>query len=203
MPQPRNPHGPHFSEDQFWRALGGAAKGAAALIAAVGVVWAALWWALQPRIDEYFDSRLTEFRTEISALSTQLTRIENSLPGPRPFVEFQSGGRVALGYDYAPGESLVFLYHMRRNKNCPTTVRAQFWSADGNTLAQEYTYDFSTSQPSPSLDFTLQGSRVRLPDALEPGHYSYVPVYIPDSRMCPGENPVQAPPSDFFKVGDG
>lgn len=193
------PPGPHFTEDQFWRALGGAARAAAVLIAAMGVVWGALWYAFQPRIDSYFDRKLDEFRVEIGQITNQLTRIENALPGPRPFIEFATGGRIPYG-DYASGSNVTFLYYLRRNRGCPTVIRAQFWSYETNSLAGEYTYDFSAIQATPSLEFGLFSARVRLPEGMAPGAYAYAPLMIPDTDVCPGELPLQAPPSDFFYV---
>lgn len=190
----------HFTEQQFLAAVGNAAKGAAALIIAIGVVWAALWWALKPRIDDYFDSRLAEFRTEMSSLSTQLTRIENALPDPRPFIEFKSGGHLPQTRNFKPGETVTFLYQLRRNRSCPSEVQANFWSYDLNSIASEYTYRFSAIQATPSLDFGLFSVRVRIPGDMKPGDYSYAPIIIPDADACPSDTPVQVPPSEFFTV---
>lgn len=189
-----------ISDDQLWKAIGSAAKGAAALIIATGILWGAIWWALQPRIDEYFDNKLDQLRTEFGTVSLQLTRIENALPAPRKFLEFTSGGRLPVNRVYEAGGAVSFLYQLRRNKSCSTTVRAQFWSYKQNGIATEYTYEASASQAPTTLDFNLFSVRVRLPENMSDGHYSYVPVLVPDPRACPTEEVVQVPPSDFFEV---
>lgn len=197
------PHPPHFTEDQFWKAMGSAAKGAAALIAAIGVVWAALWWALQPRIDEYFDAKLSEFRAELTQMSMQLTRIENALPAPRPFIQFRSGGHLPNNRTFKPGDTVTFLYSLRRNKSCPVTVVAQFWSYEKNALASELTYSFSATRFPSSLEYGLQSLRVQLPEDMEEGAYSYAPIFSPSTEACPGERDVQVPPSEFFLIAAG
>ena len=189
-----------ISDDQLWNAIGSAAKGAAALVIATGVLWGAIWWALQPRIDQYFDDKVSQLRTEFGTVSIQLTRIENSLPAPRKFIEFSSGGRLPQGKVYQAGDTAVFLYQLRRNKTCPTSVRAQFWGYEKNGVASEYTYEAAASQAPTTLDFNLFSVRVRLPNDMGDGFYSYIPVLVPDARNCPAEEVVQAPPSDFFLI---
>ena len=190
------------SDAQLWKAIGAATKGAAALVIATGILWGAIWWAIQPRIDTYFDGKIDELRTEFSGFAIQLSRIENALPAPRRFVEFASGGRLPDERLYEAGSTAVFLYQLRRNKSCPTTVRAQFWSYEQNSIASEYSYDTAANQAPTTVSFNLFSVRVRLPEGMEEGHYSYVPVLIPDSRSCPSEEPVQVPPSDFFTVSN-
>ena len=189
-----------ISDDQLWKAIGSAAKGAAALIIATGVLWGAIWWALQPRIDQYFDDKLAEIRVEFGSMTMQLTRIENALPAPRGFVEFSGGGQIPDNVVYRPGEVVTFLYQLRRNKSCATTVRAQFWSAASNALVNEYTYEASANQAPTSLSYTLFSVRIRLPSDMVDGHYSYTPILLPDTRSCPTEDIIHVPPSDFFTV---
>ena len=189
-----------ISDDQLWKAIGSAAKGAAALIIATGVLWGAIWWALQPRIDQYFDDKLAELRVEFGSMTMQLTRIENALPAPRGFVEFSGGGKIVGNMVYQPGEVVTFLYQLRRNKSCSTTVRAQFWSAKSNGVVNEYTYDTSAIQAPTSLSYTLFSVRIRLPSDMVDGHYSYTPILLPDTRSCPTEDIIHVPPSDFFTV---
>jgi len=171
-----------ISDDQLWKAIGSAAKGAAALIIATGVLWGAIWWALQPRIDQYFDDKLAELRVEFGSMTMQLTRIENALPAPRGFVEFSGGGKIVDNVVYQPGEVVTFLY------------------ANSNGVVNEYTYDTSASQAPTSFSYTLFSVRIRLPSDMVDGHYSYTPILLPDTRSCPTEDIIHVPPSDFFTV---
>lgn len=191
--------GPQLTEEQVWKGVGSAAKGAAALVAAIGVVWAALWWALQPRVDEYFDTKLAQFRLELVDISTKLTRIEQALPSPKPFVEFVGNATHEQGV-YHAGETIELLYLLRRNLACPTTVNAQFWSYESNTVASELSYQFQATQAATSIDFGLFAVRIRVPEGMKPGVYSYAPLLIPSTEACPLQSTIQVPPSLPFIV---
>lgn len=191
---------PEFNASQFWSVVASTARNVAAVIIAFGVIWGASWYALQPRIDAYFEEKLSAFRTELEAITTRLTQIQSSLPDPKPFVEIKGGGHLAHHEPVQPGGFLSILYLVRRNSDCPTTVLVQFWSQQANSIASEFNYEVPAQQAAPSFGFQLFPIRVRIPDNIRPGYYSYVPLLIPDRTICPGERSLQVEPSDFFEV---
>ena len=191
-----------ISDESIWKAFITASKGAAALIVATGVLWGAIWWALQPRIDQYFSDKLNELRAEFLDVSAQLNRIENALPAPRGFVEFEGGGKLPSAATYNAGEAVVFLYQVRRNRSCSTAVLAQFWSYEKNGIVSEYSYPFTAVQAPITKTSALFSVRVKLPANMSEGNYSYAPILTPDPLRCPSSEIVQVPPSDFFKVAE-
>lgn len=200
-PPPQHPQPPPFDATQFWGIIAATARNVAAVLLAFGVIWAGMWtYIIQPQVDHYFEAKLGILREELVEITSRLEAIQKSLPAPRAFVEVSGTGHFNNTRSYKAGETVTFLYLLRRNNDCPTTVRVQFWSERVNAIASELSYEVPDQQPSPSFGFQLFSVRVRLPDGMSQGVYAYAPILYPDLTYCPGERPVVVEPSDFFEV---
>jgi len=196
----QNEH-PHFDAHQFWSVVGSTMRNVAAVLIAFGVLWAGLWtYVIRPQADIYFEAKLSDLKTGMTTINKRLDQIQAALPDPRPFVEIRGAGKIAGTEEVQAGSYMTVLYLVRRNSDCPTTIQVQFWSASANGVASEYSYTTPAQQATPSFGFQLASVRVRIPNDITSGWYSYVPTMVPDRTYCPGEINVAVEPSDFFRV---
>jgi len=204
----------------FWGVFFATLRNVAAVIIAMGVLGTFGWRLASPSVDAFLQERLIEhaaaletasarrdadaaqLRSELARLIASVDGIAARLPPERPFIEFQSGGRLVApdGAVFAPGDDVPFLYYLRRNRDCPSTVRIQFYDANINAITARYSYEIPAVQAAPSFGFQAMLIEVTLPDNIRPGLYSYAPRIIPDRLQCPGEADVTPAPSDFFEV---
>lgn len=193
---------PHsFDATQFWGIIGATARNVAAVLLAFGVIWAGMWtYIIQPQVDRYFEGKIGGLRVELGAIVVQLEAIKGALPAPRPFLEIAGTGHFVEGRKYRPGDAVTFVYLTRRNNDCPTTVKVQFWSNEANAIDNELSYTIDAVQTSPSFSFQPFSLRVRLPANMPPGFYSYAPILVPDRNICPAERALAVEPTDFFEV---
>ena len=205
----------------FWAFIATSVRNLAGVVVAVGVVWAVFWQLAQPKFDAYLDSKLSinakslsqseaDLKAETHAIRTLLDKlllsvdeIERKLPEARPFIETKGGAQLTYPLEkFLPGDDVTFLYFLRRNIDCPTTVRAQFYSAQASAITPRYSYDVPAVQTPASFGFQYVSMRVPLPLDISPGWYSYVPRLIPDRSVCPGQSDATFEPSEFFEVID-
>lgn len=195
---------PDFNTSQLWSIVGSTVRNVSAVIIGMGIIWGASWYALQPRIDDYFesffDAKFTEISTELRAITLQLQSIRDIMPDFKRFLDMRGSPQLVAQHSYRPGSTLTLLYLVRTNLDCPAIVRAQFFAADINAVATEYSYDVPAQVPARSFDYQLFVARVHLPETMQPGFYSYAPIVLPDRVACPAERNIQVAPSPFFEV---
>jgi len=196
-------HVPEINSQQFASALGAAAKNVSAFIIALGIIWGATWYAVQPRIDAYFDDKLAAVTKQLAEVSETLRTLETRLPKRKPFIEVKDGIGIINPGPFTAGRSIGFLYKVRRSLPCTTTMKVQFFSATRNGIAGELTYLIPAHEIASSFGFSLQPMYVRLPADMPAGRYSFVPDLIPDNAECPTQSKYSVAPSPFFEVVRG
>lgn len=207
---------------QFWSFIFSGIRNIAAVLIACGVILLSGWQFIEPSVSNYIDAKFQEhaealsiadeelkaetraIREDINRLLEGVTVIEDRLPEPREWIEFDGAGQLMYPWqNYSALDDVPILYFLRRNNDCPAMVRVQFYSAELNGVVSRYTYDIPTVQATASFGFIPFRVPVTLPDNMTPGSWSYWPRMIPDRTVCPGERDVQLPPSPFFEVVDG
>lgn len=177
----------------------------ASLIVSIGVVSGAVWYGFQPRIDTYIEDKITAATVEITKgqleMNQTLVLIGNRINGqpPIPFIEFRGTGILRTEGPFKAGGKVPLVFHLRRNGTCPTTVRVRFMNEAG-VVDSALSVEMKASPAPITRTFEPFPVNVRLAPDHPKGRWSYVPTLIPDPRICPGEQSVNVPPSEFFDV---
>lgn len=136
---------------------------------------------------------------EWAAIPDRIAAVEASmqtLASARPAVVVFSGAGIVSAPTVAAGESLTVVYVLRRTIACETTVNMRFWDHDTNTVIAGPSMPAVRSPVSP--DFGPFAVRVKIPDELPPGHYSYLPEIVP--LNCGVYGAITPPMSETFEV---
>lgn len=134
-------------------------------------------------------------------LGATVSKINVKLSAPPPLLEFNGGQPVRLnpGRVLYPGDTVSFLYSLRRRVSCETDVYVQFYSEERGRVASEYSFLVSSVKAPVTSAFIAFPADVRLPLNIEPGRYSYMPLMIP--RGCDEYGTeIAVPPSPVFEV---
>lgn len=185
-------------------------------IAAMGVVSMAIWYVVEPRLEDWvderfepieqtFDTRIRAFDEQMARMAGLFARLEGrilSFPNP-PILEF-SGGPIIINQqkEYRPGDYVRIMYLLRRNASCDTTITARFASITTGAMDSSMTYEFKASRATVSSEFVLFVARIRIPMEAHEDTYTYVPVArVTDAAPeCASFAEVYVPPSPPFRV---
>jgi hypothetical protein len=170
-----------------------------AAAAAIGIIAAVLWYAVEPRIDDWMEDRDRPLLDRLTAIEASLANIQSQITGKKiSVIEFTGGGMVPKPGPFKPGQTVAITYLLRRNLPCATRVQARFLEGATGQIDTSLTYEFTATRAPVSREYSLFTVRLRLPDNIRPGKWSYAPLLEP--KDCQGIDNVQPPISEFFQV---
>lgn len=120
--------------------------------------------------------------------------------GLRPqIVEFEGHAQIIGKKVVKPGDTVTFLYFLRRNASCATQVERKFFDVDrGITVT---TATVMANQAPVTDEFLLFRVDVKIPNTLPDGRYSYSPTLNP--LECGVYDRMTVVPSEIFEVRRG
>tara|TARA_R110002049_G_scaffold23545_10_gene83636 strand:- start:27954 stop:28502 length:549 start_codon:yes stop_codon:yes gene_type:complete len=157
------------------------------IAAVVSLLFGAMGWAFL-RWSEWREvpSRLLAVETRLAALPDKLS--------PN-ILDFRGIGLISQD-TVRRGGILTVVYVVRRTIDCETTIRVQFFDHSKNLTV--YGYDMPAVRAPVSSGFSAFAARVRIPDDLPDGTYSYWPVILP--IQCGVYGAVTPPMSEPFEI---
>ena len=114
-------------------------------------------------------------------------------------VEFEGKAQVIGPKVREPGQEIVFLYFLKRNATCETTVIRRFYNVE---TGRSYIADEVRAEQSPVTDrMNLFRVATTVPDDLPDGFYVYSPSLLPE--QCGIYGRMEVIPSEIFEVRRG
>lgn len=162
-------------------------KSAVAMFTALGAFCAALWWAMEPRVEEWLEARIE------GALATH--------NAPSNFLLVESPGLVLGKGPFEPGGVVPVMFLVQRLQGCATDVEVRFIRSATGNVDSSLTYLIPATRAPITQNAQPFVVSVRLPDNMPPGEWIYAPFLTPSLVECPGASSVSAI-SEVFHVGN-
>lgn len=155
---------------------------------------------LRPYITPYLEApaKQVEATEERLAIKLAVERIEATLNEGRDFrlVDFEGVGLIIDAENAYPGGWIEVFYMLRRNASCDSDIVPKFFDM-GTKLVTQGPIIPSVKAPV-TATFIPFALRIRLPDEIFPGFYTYIPDVVP--KDCGVYDRMTVTPTQIFEV---
>jgi len=141
---------------------------------------------------------LTKQAEQIKTIREDVTNLTVAFNSSRPEVLSIIGTGIASQTAVRQGDSIIFVYSLRRNISCDTQIDIQFWDHNKNLIASDHSYTRATNKAPVTPKHIHYAVHVKIPENLPPGVYSYAPVIKPQD--CGVYSEQTLPLSEKFRV---